>query len=70
MGDGRALSPREIGETLGAIAEKKASATVQEQFFLAVLAGIYIGFGAVVATVVTSGTAMDEGLRRFLGGFV
>jgi len=70
MSNGQALTPREIADTLGAIAERKASATVQEQFFLAVLAGIYIGFGAVVATVVTSGTGLDPGLRRFLGGSV
>jgi formate/nitrite transporter len=70
MSDAQALSPREVGEALGAIAERKASATIQEQFFLAVLAGIYIAFGAVVATVVTSGSGLDEGLKRFLGGSV
>jgi formate/nitrite transporter len=70
VSNNQALSPREIREALDAIAEKKASATMQQQFFLAVLAGIYIGFGAVVATVVTSGSGLDEGLKRFLGGSV
>lgn len=70
MSDDQILSPRQISETLGAIAEKKAAATVQEQFFLAVLAGIYIGFGAVVSTVVTTGGGPHEGFNRFLGGSV
>ena len=70
MSETQALSPKEISESLARIAERKASATIQEQFFLAVLAGIYIGFGAVVATVVTSGSGLDVGLQRFLGGSV
>jgi formate/nitrite transporter len=43
---------------------------VPEQFFLAVLAGIYIGFGAIAATVVSSGGTLDPGLSRFLAGSV
>ena len=70
MSETQALSPKEIAEALTGIAERKASATVQEQFFLAVLAGIYIGLGAVVATVVTSGSGLDVGFQRFLGGSV
>lgn len=70
MTDNHVLSPKEISQSLGVIAEKKAFATIQEQFFLAVLAGIYIGFGAIVSTVVTSGNGLDEGFRRFLGGSV
>ena len=65
-----ALSPKEVGESLSGIAEKKCSSTIQEQFFLAVLAGIYIGFGAVVATTVLSGGTLDPGLAKFLGGSV
>ena len=64
------LSPDEVTDTLSALAEKKSSATVREQFFLAMLAGIYIGFGAIVATVVSSGGTLDPGLARFLGGSV
>ena len=64
------LSPDEVIDTLTALAEKKSSATIREQFFLAMLAGIYIGFGAIVATVVSSGGTLDPGLARFLGGSV
>lgn len=70
MNDGRMISPRQISESLGGIAEQKATATVREQFFLAILAGIYIGFGAVVSTAVTSGSGLDAGFKRFLGGSV
>jgi formate/nitrite transporter len=55
---------------LSELAEKKASATVREQFFLAMLAGIYIGFGAIVSTVVSSGGSLDTGFARFLSGSV
>jgi len=64
------LSPQEVSDALSTLAEKKASATVQEQFFLAILAGMYIGFGAIVATVVSSGGSLDPGLARFLSGSV
>lgn len=69
-GTNHVLSPHEVSDALSGLAEKKASATVREQFFLAVLAGMYIGFGAIVATVVSSGGTLDTGLGRFLGGSV
>jgi len=70
MSEQQALSPKGIADALGGIAERKAAATVHEQFFLAMLAGIYIGIGGIVATVVTSGTGLDAGFKRFLGGSV
>jgi len=70
MDQEQTLSPKQLGAALSAVAEKKASATIQEQFFLAVLAGLYIGFGAIVATAVTSGSTLDDGVKCFLGGSV
>ncbi len=64
------LPPKGIADSLSCIAERKAAANVWEQLFLAILAGIYIGFGAVVATKVTSGGSLDPGLASFLGGSV
>ena len=64
------LSPHEVSDALSVLAEKKAAAAVPEQFFLAMLAGIYIGLGAIAATVVTSGGTLDPGLARFLAGSV
>jgi len=62
------LSPKEIADALGQVATVKGSARIRDQFFLAILAGIYIGFGGIVSIMVTSESAMDDGLKRFIGG--
>lgn len=64
------LSPQEISRTIGDIGKKKANATIFELLVFGVLAGIYIAFGANVATAVLSGGSLDEGLARFLAGSV
>ena len=62
------LSPIEISRSLARIGLKKASATAFELLIFGVLAGIYIAFGANVATAVLSGGTLDSGLARFLAG--
>jgi formate/nitrite transporter len=64
------LSPPEIAKAISDIGEKKASETIFELFVFGVLAGIYIAFGAHVATAVLSGGTLDAGLGRFLSGSV
>lgn len=64
------LTPVEISKALSKIGEKKAAATVFELFIFGVLAGIYIAFGANVATAVLSGGTLDPGFARFLAGSV
>jgi formate transporter len=66
------LSPKEIAAALSDVAEVKARATLREQFFLAVLAGMYIGFGSMVCTAATSGDWMGipRGIRQLVGGGV
>ncbi|MFC1805213.1 formate/nitrite transporter family protein [Candidatus Omnitrophota bacterium] len=64
------LSPVEISKTLGNIGKKKATATTFELLIFGVLAGIYIAFGANVATAVLSGGTLDAGFARFLAGSV
>ena len=64
------LSPLEISKAISNIGEKKATATIFELFVYGVLAGIYIAFGANVATAVLSGGTLDAGLARFLAGSV
>jgi formate/nitrite transporter len=64
------LSPLDISRTLSRIGEKKATARVLELFIFGILAGIYIAFGANVATAVLSGGTLDAGLARFLAGSV
>jgi formate/nitrite transporter len=64
------LSPIEISKAIGEIGRKKASATIFELFVFGVLAGIYISFGANVATNILSGGTLDPGLAKFLAGSV
>ncbi len=70
MADKLFLSPVEISNSLRGIGEKKATASIFELLIFGVLAGIYIAFGANVATAVLSGGTLDEGLARFLAGSV
>ena len=64
------LTPLEISKTISNIGAKKATATIFELFIFGILAGIYIAFGANVATAVLSGGTLDAGLARFLAGSV
>lgn len=64
------LSPLEISRAISDIGEKKATASIFELFVFGILAGIYIAFGANVATSVLSGGELDGGLARFLAGSV
>ncbi len=64
------LSPAEISRSLAEIGEKKATAPLLDLFLSGILAGIYIGFGAAVATTVLGGGTLDPGLAKFLAGSV
>jgi len=64
------LSPLEMSRAISDIGEKKASETIFELFIFGVLAGIYIAFGAAVATAVLSGGTLDGGVAKFLAGSV
>jgi formate/nitrite transporter FocA (FNT family) len=64
------LTPVEISKTIRDIGEKKATASIFELFIFGILAGIYIAFGASVATAVLSGGTLDPGLAKFLAGSV
>ena len=64
------LTPVEISRTLSRIGLKKATASILELFVFGLLAGIYVSFGANVATAVLSGGTLDAGLAKFLAGSV
>jgi formate/nitrite transporter len=64
------LSPAEISRAISDLGEKKATETVFELFIFGILAGMYIAFGAVVASVVLSGGTLDPGFAKFLAGSV
>jgi len=64
------LTPLEISKAIRDIGEKKATATIFELFIFGILAGVYIAFGANVATAILSGGTLDAGMGRFLAGSV
>lgn len=64
------LSPKDISKAISDIGEKKATETTFELLIYGILAGIYIAFGAVVATAVLSGGTLDAGVAKFLAGSV
>jgi formate/nitrite transporter len=70
MSEGSILSPVEISKALRDIGEKKAAAKLFELLIFGVLAGMYIAFGANVATAVLSGGTLDAGFSKFLAGSV
>ena len=64
------LSPLEMSKAISDIGEKKANESIFELFIFGILAGIYISFGAAVATAVLSGGTLDAGMAKFLSGSV
>ena len=66
-----ALLPAEIAEKAENAGVSKVNLGVYRMMALAVLAGSFIGFGAIFATTVTTGAggALPYGVTKFLGGF-
>ncbi len=67
-----ALMPVEIAQRAENVGVTKAGMAWKKMFVLAVLAGAFIGLGAVFATTVTSGAAgvLPYGVTKLLGGLV
>lgn len=65
-------TPVDIAKALENVGVVKCGLTFTKMFILAIFAGVYIGFGAILSTVATTGTAatLGEGLQRVLGGAV
>ncbi|MBN1808902.1 MAG: formate/nitrite transporter family protein [Planctomycetes bacterium] len=63
-----ALPPPGIGKKAIAAGVSKAQMEFTPKFLLAVLAGAYVGMGAVFYTVVVTETGTGYGLTRLLGG--
>jgi len=66
-------TPAMVGESLiEKIGIKKVTAPWWQSFILGILAGVYIGFGAELATMVTHDVAkyLGVGFAKFLGGSV
>jgi len=69
MADQNFLNPVELANTFVSVGEKKACLPIGKMFLLAILAGIYIGFGAHLATTVSTGD-YAFGIKKLLAGAV
>jgi formate/nitrite transporter len=67
-----ALLPQEMATRSEYLGERKAEMSFQTMFSLAILAGIFIGLGAMFATTAAAGTAgvLPYGVTRVLTGIV
>lgn len=65
-----AYSPSEIAERVQKVGVVKANLDFLSTFMLAVLAGAFISFGAVLATLATHDSNLTFGLTSLLGGLV
>jgi formate transporter len=63
-----AFGPREIAQLVDTRGVAKAEAPVVTTFVLGVLAGAFIGLGAVLSTVIASGSTLGYGPTRWLAG--
>ncbi len=63
-----AYSPKEIAERVETVGVSKARLPLLSQFVLGVLAGGFIGLGALFFTLVTSDPSLGFALSRILGG--
>lgn len=61
-------SPKEIAERVETIGVTKARLPLSSQITLGILAGGFIGLGALYFTLVTSDTTLSFGASRLLGG--
>jgi formate transporter len=65
-----AISPKEVAERIEVLGVAKARLPLASMGLLAVLAGAYIGFGALFFLLVTSDPGLSFAAARVLGGLV
>jgi formate transporter len=65
-----AYAPKEIAERVESVGVTKARLPLLSQIALGVLAGGFIGLGALYSTLVTSDTTLSFAVSRVLGGLV
>jgi formate transporter len=64
------LVPREMAQRAAEVGVSKAHLPFPTTAALGVLAGAFIALGAMLSTVVTSGSGLSFGISRLLGGLV
>lgn len=62
--------PLEMAERMENVGVSKATMDLQSMFFLAVLAGAFIGLGAEFFTLVITDSGLSFGMNRLVGGLV
>jgi len=65
-----AYAPPEIAKKIAAAAKKKSGLDFFRLFVLAILAGVFIGFGAEFYTLVVHDSGLAFGLNKLVGGLV
>ncbi len=65
-----AFSPREIAEKIETIGVAKTRLPLRSMIMSGILAGVFIGLGAMYYVLVVSDTTLGFGLSRLLGGLV
>ncbi|MBS3813349.1 formate/nitrite transporter family protein [Candidatus Bipolaricaulota bacterium] len=65
-----ALNSCDICQATVDVGEKKAKTSIPEMFVLGILAGAFIGIGAVFYTITTTNTELGFGVTKLLGGGV
>jgi formate/nitrite transporter len=68
MAEGGFLAPVELAKSFIDAGEKKAKLPIGKMLLLGILAGVYIGFGAHLATTVATGPCEWYGVKRLLVG--
>ncbi len=66
--DIEAYSPAQIAARVEAVAEIKANLKFHKLLLLGILAGVFIGFGALSYTLVVTGSNLGFGPTRLIGG--
>ncbi|HDN97604.1 MAG TPA: formate/nitrite transporter family protein [bacterium] len=66
------LSPKQVAENVVEISKNKSELKLLPMFLLGMLAGVYIGFGAELCTIVTHDLSkyLGVGFTKFVGGSV
>jgi len=63
------IPPPDLAKSLVGVSEKKAGTSIVKLFILGILAGVFIGFAAHLATTVATGD-YAFGVKKFLVGAV
>jgi formate/nitrite transporter len=61
-------SPPQVAQRVEAVGMAKGTGNISSTILLGILAGVFIGLGAMFCTVVTTGLGLGFGLTKLLGG--